>query len=145
MKLSEKGTFAPPPRLPAASDKVATTLACWEGVLARAHWLLGDETQIDGADFYFGDDELGHIHLDGEAHVVLPPAVADRVIAAGGGRRFPWSRSIVVFPIVKASDRAHALWLFDLSLQRRKGASLAALHAIVEGFSSAGAAASASR
>jgi hypothetical protein len=121
MKLSEKGRYAPPPRLEAAAQHVSETIAKWTGVHARTHWLLGDERQIDGADFYFGDDELGHIHLDSQAHVMHARPVAEALIKSGLGRRFSWSEEVVVFDIRKQTDAAHALWLFELSYARRRG------------------------
>lgn len=69
MKLEEKGRFAPPPTLDKVAQRVSDAVAAWEGVHARTHWLLGNENEVDGADFYLGDEELGHIHLDSEAHV----------------------------------------------------------------------------
>ena len=43
IKLSEKGRFAPPPKLEgAAAQRVAETVAAWDGVVARTHWLLGE-------------------------------------------------------------------------------------------------------
>ena len=121
MKLSEKGTFAPPPKLPQHAQVVSDGVAGMEGVVARSHWLLGDEREVDGADFYLGDEELGHIHLDSEAHVFHSARVASALIAAGHGQRFPWSRNVVVFPIRSRDDVKHALWLFRLSYDRRRG------------------------
>ena len=83
MKLAEKGHFAPPPPLPKHAQTVSEHLATWPKVHARTHWLLGDETEIDGADFYLGEEELGHLHLDGEAHVAVPKKIRDALIAAG--------------------------------------------------------------
>jgi hypothetical protein len=123
LKLSEKGRYAPPPQLEPAAQRVSETLAKWPGVHARTHWLLGDEQVVDGADFYFGEDELGHIHLESQAHVMHAQPVADALIGAGLGRRFRWSGEVVVFDIWKQADAAHALWLFELSYDRRRGVS----------------------
>jgi hypothetical protein len=121
MKLADKGRYKPPPRLPRPAQEVSEAVASWPNVQARTHWLLGDEREVDGADFYVGDTELGHIHLDSEAHVVLPSKVATVLIKAKHGRSLPWSRSAVVFPITTAKDVEHALWLFRLSYDRRLG------------------------
>ena len=115
MKLAEKGRFAPPPTLEGPAQSVAEEVASWRRVRARTHWLLGDERAVDGADFYVGEDELGHIHLDGEAHVFHTRLVADALLAAGLGQPFRWSRNIVVFSIEREADVAHALWLFRLN------------------------------
>jgi len=121
MKLAEKGRYAPPPRLEPAAQRVATELATWPGIHARTHWLLGDEQVVDGADFYLEQEELGHLHLDSVAHVMHELPVATALIKAGLGRRFQWNREVVVFEIRNAADVAHALWLFELSYERRKG------------------------
>lgn len=134
MKLSEKGKFAPAPRLPASAQRVADAVAAWEGVGARTHWLLGDEREVDGADFHLGEDELGHIHLDGEAHVMLTPSLAHALIDARLGQAFEWSRSVVVFPIESRKDVEHATWLFGVSYDRRRGASAKELLARVHDY-----------
>jgi len=121
MKLAEKGRYAPPPELEPAAQGVADAVAKWPGVHARSHWLLGDERRVDGADFYLGEDELGHIHLDSAAHIVHARPIADQLIKAGLGHRFEWSPEVVVFEIRKQTDVAHALWLFELSYGRRQG------------------------
>ena len=144
MKLSEKGRYAPPPSLEPAAQQVSETLAAWPGVHARAHWLLGDERTIDGADFYYGEDELGHIHLDSQAHVMHPKRVVEALIQAGLGRRFQFSGEVVVFDVRRQSDVAQALWLFQLSYDRCRGSKtaelLARITAYVEGASAAAAA-----
>ena len=121
MKLAEKGRYAPPPQLEPAAERVSNVLAGWSGVHARTHWLLGDEQVVDGADFYLGQEELGHLHLDSAAHVVHSFPVATALIKAGLAQRFHWNREIVVFEIRNEADVAHALWLFELSYERRKG------------------------
>jgi len=121
MKLSEKGRYAPPHQLKPAAQYASETIAKWAGVHARTHWLLGDEREVDGADFYFGEDELGHIHLDSQAHVMHARPVAEALIQAHLGRRFQWSGEVVVFDIRKQTDVAQALWLFELSYDRRRG------------------------
>jgi len=123
MLLSEKGRFAPPPTLKGAAQRVSETIASWKDVHARAHWLLGDEDTIDGADFYLGQEEIGHIHLYSEAHVMLPRAVADALIKAKLASTFPSGRDVVAFAIKSKSDIDHALWLFELSYSKHRGMS----------------------
>ena len=123
MKLSQKGKYAPPPKLRSAAQKVSQAIAGWNDVVARTHWLLGDEQEVDGVDFYVGENEIGHIHLDSEAHIMLPRLVADALIKAGVGRRLEWSRAAVVFGIESPTEVDHALWLFRLSYDRRQGTS----------------------
>ncbi|RYG85245.1 hypothetical protein EON77_05900 [bacterium] len=133
MKLVDKGHHAPAPRLVSPhAQRVAETLASWKGVNARTHWYLGDETVVDGADFYLGEEELGHIHLEAEAHVALPPSVVEAVIRAGLGRPFRWSRGFVVCRIDGEAAAENALWLFALSLACRAGTPTRELLARVE-------------
>lgn len=131
MKLAEKGRFQPPPPLPRHAQQVSEAIAGWPQVHARTHWRLGDERVVDGADFYLGQEELGHIHLEAEAHVVLTPGLVDALVGAGMGTRLPWSRSVVVVPITRAAEVEPALWLFRLSYQRRQGEPAARLLAQV--------------
>jgi hypothetical protein len=123
MKLAEKGHFAPPPALPKHAQTMSERLASWPKVHARTHWLLGNETVVDGADFYLGDSELGHLHLDGEAHIAVPKKIRDAVIAAGLAEEFRWSRKLVVFPIKRAGDVEKAEFLFRLSYDALAGVS----------------------
>ena len=128
MKLSEKGHFAVRPILEGPAESVACTVEQWASVHARTHWQLGDETMVDGADFYVGERELGHLHLFHEAHIALPPALRDAALAAKLARPFRWNDSFVVHR-VKTIAEAHATeWLFRLAYDRLQGVSLAALH-----------------
>ena len=127
MKLSEKGRFIAPPSLPAAAQLVADAIAGWEGVHPRTHWQLGDERVVDGADFYYGEDELGHIHLDAEAYIMLPSQLAAALVRARVAHPLPWSTAAVVCPIESAADAETAIWLFGLSYARRRGTSAAEL------------------
>lgn len=138
MKLADQGRFAPPPKLEPAAQRVSKAVAAWEGIHARTHGLLGDEREVDGADFYLGENEVGHIHLDSEAHVIQPRSVADLLVKAGLGRRLEWRRSAVVFAIERLADVEHAIWLFQLSYDRRRGATTGELVARVAAQASAG-------
>ena len=55
MKLREKGRFSAPPVLPTHARVVSKLIASWANVHPRTHWLLGDESQVDGADFDIGE------------------------------------------------------------------------------------------
>jgi hypothetical protein len=127
MKLAEKGRYAPPPPLPVHAEAAARALASWPGVHARTHWLLGDEQEVDGADFYVGERELGHIHLDGEAHIAVPPAVRNALIAGRLAAPFQWSQAFVVYRIAAAEDLPAAEFLFRLAYDRLHGVSSAEL------------------
>ena len=121
MKLAEKGRFAPPPVLPKHAQSAAQAIAAWAGVQSRTHWRLGDETQVDGADFYVGEEEIGHLHMEGEAHVATGPAVRKALVQARLASPFRWSTKFVTHGVDCAADVEHALWLFRLAYDRAQG------------------------
>ena len=133
MKLEEKGRYAPPLRLAGRAQKVALEIASWPGVQARSHWLLGDETVVDGADFYLGEEELGHLHLDGTAHIPLGEALTRAVLDARLAVRFPWLAGWVMTPTEDARRTEVAKFLFRLSYDRRQGSAIKELLAGVSG------------
>jgi hypothetical protein len=128
MKLNEKGHFAERPPLAEASELVARNVEKWPSVHARTHWQLADETIVDGADFYVGERELGHLHLYPEAHIAMPRPLHDAVIAAKLARPFRYSESFVVHRVRTTADAHATEWLFRLAYDRLQGLSLAALH-----------------
>lgn len=133
MRLAEKGRYAPPPVLaPPHAEQLSRTLASWPHVHARTHWRLGDETVIDGADFYVGEEELGHLHLDGEAHVAVGRTLRDALVPRHLGRAFRWSEDFVTWPVTSDVDRLHAEWLFALRYWALTGASDEQLAAEIE-------------
>ena len=71
MRLESKGEIRSPPKLKGPAEAVSLQIQSWRGVISATHWYLYDRTQVDGADFYVGEKELGHIHLDGELHLGL--------------------------------------------------------------------------
>jgi len=131
MSRAAKGRVAPPPKLGRAAQKVANAVAKLPGVTVQAHWEIGSQTDVNGTDFYVGQEELGHIHLDGEAHVPLGRALADLLVRAKLAQRFPWSRDFVV---LDTSDAAHALWVFTLRRDQIDGAAAADLRARVVAY-----------
>ncbi len=120
MTRRDKGRIAAPPTLGPAAQRVADEVAALPGVTVQAHWEIGSQTEVNGTDFYVGEEELGHIHLDGEAHVPLGAALARQVIEAKLARRFRWSTAFVV---VDTSDREAARWVFELRHAQIAGAS----------------------
>ena len=62
MKLADKGKFLPPPALDKYPRMVRAEIQQWKNIIAATHWSLYNNTKVDGADFYVGDEELGHIH-----------------------------------------------------------------------------------
>jgi hypothetical protein len=138
MRLSEKGRFAPPPRLtPQHAQALAERLAHWPGMQARTHWFLGDESTVDGADFYVGDDEVGHLHLDGEAHVAVGVTLRDALVKAKLAHPFVYSCAFVTWPVDSAADGEHAEWLFSLRHSVVRGGSVeAALRLVADAAAS---------
>jgi hypothetical protein len=115
MPLSQKGRQSKRPTLPNRfAEQVAQALEQQQGVNARTHWQLGNEQVVDGADFYLGDEEYGHLHLDGEAHVPLTVPLRNALVTSGRAHPFPWGQAWVVWPVRSSADVKHALWLFDL-------------------------------
>ena len=69
------------------------------------------------ADFYAGDDELGHLHLDGELHLATTIHLRHLLVAARLARPFAFGGSYagwVEASIQNEADADHALWLFRL-------------------------------
>jgi hypothetical protein len=126
MSRREKGRVAPPPRLAPAAQRVADEVAALPHVIVQAHWEIGSQTEVNGTDFYVGEDELGHIHLDGEAHVPIGRALAEVLIRAKLAQRFPWSREFVA---IDTGDVVQARWLFGLRHAQIAGATDAELRA----------------
>lgn len=118
--LSKKGPAAARPALRGAAEKLAREIESWPGVIARAHWEIGDDTTVNGADFYVGENELGHLHLDGEAHVPMPARQAKRMIADGQAHPFPWSEAWVTWRVERTADIAIARALFAASFERAR-------------------------
>jgi hypothetical protein len=82
---------------------------------------------VDGADFYVGEKELGHIHLDGELHLGVTAGLGRMLIEAGRAEEFPWGEDWVQAPISSRRDARNALWLFRLGYDRLTGAPISEL------------------
>jgi hypothetical protein len=127
MRLETKGEIRPPPKLTGPAQSVSSEIQSWPGVIAATHWFLYDTTQVDGADFYVGEKELGHIHLDGELHLGVTAGLRERLIEAGFADALPWADDWVQSPITNRKEARHALWLFRLAYDRLRGAPVAQL------------------
>lgn len=117
MTRSAKGPVAPPPVLERSYQPVAQAVTGWPGVLATVHWDLYDSTRVDGIDFYVGESELGHIHLDGGIHLASDPILGTALIAEGLARRFPYARGWVCEQIDRIGTDA-AIGLFRRNYDR---------------------------
>jgi hypothetical protein len=120
MSRTAKGRVAPPPRLPTSAQRVADAIAALPGVTAQAHWEIGSQTEVNGVDFYVGEEELGHIHLDGEAHIPVGDRLGRALIAQKLAKRFRWSSEFVV---VDTADHDRALQIFGLRRRQIAGTS----------------------
>lgn len=117
----------PPPVLSNFPEQVSREIQSWKDITAATHWNLYNRSAPDGADFYIGKDELGHIHLDGEVHLAIGKTLAAVLIKNKLGKKFPYGNDWVTSPIDSAKDVAHATWLFKLSYNRIKGLPVEAL------------------
>jgi len=121
MRLESKGEIRPPPRLKGPAQSVSLAIQSWPGIIAATHWFLHDRTQVDGADFYVGEKELGHIHLDGELHLCVTVGLRRRLIEAELAEALPWAEDCVQAAISSRRDARNALWLFKLAYDRLTG------------------------
>lgn len=122
MKLKDKGPIEKPPTLKGPAQKVSKEIQSWPEVIAATHWTIGDSKKTDGADFYVGESELGHIHLDGELHLSLTKQLRKTLIDAKLAEPFPWGNEWVQFLIRDEKTAQHAKWLFRLGYDCLKGA-----------------------
>ncbi len=129
----------PPPVLDAPFQGLSEAVQSWPGIVAATHWHFSRSGQVDGADFYRGGEELGHIHLDGEVHLATSPAIARALIAAGAAERFPWAGTgeWATYRIRSGAGLRHAERLFRLSYDYLGGKAEAALIEAVTGMNKA--------
>ena len=114
---ASKGPIAPPPILIGIMATVAETVASWPNVVSTAHWDLYDNSRVDGIDFYAGEDELGHIHLDGSIHLATNPSLGKALIAAGLAQRFSYGHGWVQAKVERIGATA-AVALFRRNYER---------------------------
>ncbi len=116
MKLSQKGLRAPAPVLKGALQTLSETIQAWSGIDASTHWHFSRNGQVDGADFYRDGEELGHLHLEGDLHLITSPSIAAGLIGAGHARRVPWGGSDdwVTYHIQGEDGIGHAEWLLKI-------------------------------
>ena len=74
------------------SQKLSPDGRAWT---ATAHWDLYDPSRVDGIDFYVGEQELGHIHLDGRLHLATSPDLGAALVAERLARPFRYGRGWV--------------------------------------------------
>lgn len=120
MLRADKGPVAPPPALAGSLGAVASAVAAWPGVKATTHWHLIDRTRVDGVDFYVGEAELGHLHVDGSLHLATSPALGQAMVAAGLARRFPYQHGWVCEDVETIGAQA-AIALFERNYEAIAG------------------------
>ncbi len=122
MTLEEKGKIIPAPVLSKYSELVSQEIQKWEGIISATHWEIWDRNKPNGADFYVGDLELGHIHLDGSLHIASTKEFSQALIKAGLAQKFPYGDNWVQFKISDEKTVIHAIWLFKLHYDKLQGA-----------------------
>jgi hypothetical protein len=124
MRLESKGEIKPPPKLKGPAQTVSLEIQSWRGIIAATHWYLYDRSRVDGADFYVGEKELGHIHLDGDLHLGVTVGLRQRLIEAGLAEALPWADDWIQAPISTGTEARNAVWLFRLAYDRLTGTSI---------------------
>ncbi len=123
LALGRKGPIAPPPTLDQPYQTAVSSISQWDKVIAATHWHLNRKAEVDGVDFYVGERELGHIHLDGWAHLATNHSLCEPLLQKGYAKAFPYSgyQYWVMFKIETAVHAVHATWLFHLNYSRLLG------------------------
>ena len=127
MKLEEKGKIIPPPVLSKYLEIVSKEIQQWQGIISATHWEIHDRNKPNGADFYVGKEELGHIHLDGSLHIPSTSKFSQALIKAGLAQKFPYAENWVQFNISDDKSAAQAIWLFKLHYDYLGGVDAASL------------------
>jgi hypothetical protein len=117
MSREDKGPVVPPPTLNGALGTIAEAVADWPGVIATAHWDLFRPPLIDGVDFYFEEEELGHVHLDGSVHLATSRALCNALVAEGLAQPWPYHRGWVHAQVQRIGPNA-VIALFRRNYER---------------------------
>lgn len=136
MKLEEKGNIIPPPVLSKYSEIVSKEIQQWEGIISATHWEIWNNNKPNGADFYVGELELGHIHLDGMLHIASTKEFSQALIKAGLAQKFPYGENWVQSKISDEKSGTHAIWLFKLHYDKLCGADISQLFQTISDYKS---------
>lgn len=136
MKLAEKGKIIPPPVLSKYSEMVSQQVQQWPGIISATHWEIWNRNKPNGADFYVGELELGHIHLDGSLHIPSTQQFSQALIKAGLAQTFPYGENWVQYKIADEKGATHATWLFKLHYDKLCGADIAILARSISDYKS---------
>lgn len=123
MKLSDKGPIQPPPTMPGLVGHVAQEIQTWPGVIAATHWDLYRPGVADGADFYVGETEIGHLHFYGEAHIATNAVLGTRFIQENKAQPFRFRadttyRHWTQVTIASQEKAQHAIDVFRANYER---------------------------
>jgi hypothetical protein len=121
MKLKDKGQILPAPVLSKYPQMVSEEIQKWSNIISATHWDLYDKTKVDGADFYVGEKELGHIHLDGWVHLATNKELAQAILKNKLAVKFPYAQNWVMFSIANKQNVKNAILLFQLNYDRLNG------------------------
>lgn len=127
MTLEGKGLIIPPPIMQPYPQMVSNAIQKWQNVISATHWDLYDSAKVDGADFYVGTSELGHIHLDGSVHLATTNELRIPLHKNNLAKKFPYGGKYegwVLFNIANEGDVNQAIWLFQLNYERLMGVSI---------------------
>jgi len=127
MKLEDKGQILPAPVLSKYPQMVSEEIQKWCNIISATHWDLYDKTKVDGADFYVGEKELGHIHLDGWVHLATNKELAQAMLKNKLAIKFPYAQNWVMFSIANKQNVKKAILLFQLNYDRLNGEPIEAL------------------
>ena len=75
-----------------------------------------------------GEQELGHIHLNGEVHLATSLELRKTFLAKKQARPFPYYASWVEASIKTEAQADHALWLFRENYMRLMGGDVTTGH-----------------
>jgi hypothetical protein len=127
MRLKDKGKIQPPIELPEFPEMVSKAVQNFHQVISATHWDLYDRKKPDGADFYVGEAELGHIHINGEVHLATDLELRKKILKFGLARPFSYTGGVydgwVEFSIRNSVDAHQAITLFELNFRRLIGRS----------------------
>lgn len=114
MQLRNEGVIQAAPALRGKAQELSLELQRWEGMQAVTHWQLGNSEKVDGTEFHVDDKELGHIHLNGELHLLLTKRLSKVLIQDGFAEKFPLGAEWVQASVTTEGERERARWLFRL-------------------------------
>lgn len=106
MARASKGPVIPPPALKGILATVAEAVSSWPGVITTGHWSLFKPRRVDGIDFYVGEEELGHIHLDGDIHLATSPRLGSFLSDEGLARPFQYIEGWIHEEVQKIGSKA---------------------------------------